>query len=349
MGDESNTRVKLLRSLAINRDMPLEPAQGYQKWWGIALGAFVGGVLTVAAMTFARGGEISTVPAASTTAAAGLASESAGHASQDAGLIASGYVVARRQATVAAEVTGRIIDLPIEEGQRVARGQILAVLDRTIIAADQIAAVAQIRSAEAAEAALRAELKDARRIAARSAELDSRGFATNADLTRNRARVETLEAQVARAGADVMVTRAARERVDQQAERFRIRAPFAGIVIDKNAQTGEIISPVSAGGGFTRTGICTLVDMSSLEIEVNVSEQYIARVHEGQDAIAVIDAYPSDKLPAYVIATIPAADRGRSTVRVRIGLRKLDARLLPNMAVKVTLVGSRSMLNQGRR
>ncbi|MGH6616341.1 efflux RND transporter periplasmic adaptor subunit [Sphingomonas sp.] len=337
MGDESNTRIELLRSLAIKRD---NGPQVRRNWRSVAFVALAGGLLAAAVVTVGRGGRIPAAPTPVSSKVAAPASDSAVQGSQNPGLVASGYVVARRQATVAAEITGRIIDLPIEEGQHVAKGQVLAVLDRTVVAADQAAAVAQIRAAEAAADALRAELKDARLIANRSAELGGRGFATNADLTRNRARVETLEAQLERARADIMVARAARERVNQQAERFWIRAPFAGIVIDKNAQTGEIISPVSAGGGFTRTGICTLVDMSSLEIEVDVSEQFIARVHEGQDVVAVMDAYTSDKLPAYVIAIIPAVDRGRSTVRIRIGLRKLDSRLLPNMAVKVRLIDS---------
>lgn len=338
MGDESNTRIELLRSLAISRDVVLVPE--HRQWRGVVAGAVAGAVLTAAVLTLARGGGTVAAKDAESAAARVVAAESAAPASREAGLIASGFVVARRQATVASEVTGRIIELRIDEGQRVAKGQVLAVLDPTVIAADQLAAGAQIRASEAAAAALRAELGDARRIADRSVELDRRGFAVNADVTRNHARVNTLEAQLAGAHADVAAARAARQRVDQQAERLRIRAPFAGVIVDKNAQPGEIISPVSAGGGFTRTGICTLVDMSSLEIEVDVSEQFIARVREGQNVVAVMDAYPNDKLPAYVIATIPAADRGRSTVRVRIGLRELDPRLLPNMAVKATFIGA---------
>jgi multidrug efflux pump subunit AcrA (membrane-fusion protein) len=128
------------------------------------------------------------------------------------------------------------------------------------------------------------------------------------------------------------------QRSAAQLSRYEIRAPFAGVIVNKAAQPGEIISPISAGGGFTRTGICTIVDMSSLEIEVDVSEAYIARVSQGQRVQAVLDAYPSVTFPAKVIAPIPAADRSRATVRVRIGFDQLDPRILPEMAIKVTFL-----------
>ena len=120
----------------------------------------------------------------------------------------------------------------------------------------------------------------------------------------------------------------------------QLRAPFAGVVVTKNAQPGEMISPISAGGGFTRTGICTIVDMTSLEIEVDVNEAYIQRVKAGQDVNAVLDAYPDWQIPAEVIAIVPTADRQKATVRVRIGFRERDSRVLRDMGVKVAFLGS---------
>src|SRR6185503_10582472 len=120
-----------------------------------------------------------------------------------------------------------------------------------------------------------------------------------------------------------------------------IRAPFAGVVTSKNAQPGEMISPMSAGGGFTRTGICTLVDMASLEFEVDVNEAYINRVRPGQPAEGVLDAYPDWRIPAHVITIVPTADRQKATVMVRIAIDVRDPRILPDMGVKVSFVEPR--------
>ncbi len=236
-------------------------------------------------------------------------------------LTASGYVVARRQATVAAEVTGRLVEVRVEEGQKVAEGEVLAVLESTLARADTDAAVARAASGDA-------DLAEARRILARTRSLARQGYASNATLTEAQARVDAALATRNALKSDA-------DRAKAQLERYEIRAPFDGVVVNKSAQPGEIISPVSAGGGFTRTGICTIVDMASLEIEVDVSEAYIARVSEGQKVEAVLDAYPDERLPAHVIATIPAADRSKATVRVRIGFEKSDPRILPEMAISV--------------
>jgi RND family efflux transporter MFP subunit len=117
-----------------------------------------------------------------------------------------------------------------------------------------------------------------------------------------------------------------------------VRAPFAGVVTDKAAQVGEIISPISAGGGFTRTGIGTIVDMDSLEIDVDVNEAYIGRVQPGMPAEAVLDAYPDWRIPAHVIAIVPAADRGKATIKVRVALEAKDARIVPDMGVRVAFL-----------
>jgi RND family efflux transporter MFP subunit len=237
------------------------------------------------------------------------------------GLVASGYVVARRQATVAAEVTGRVLEVRVEEGQQVRRGQVLAVLEPTL-------ARAELGSARARTAAADADLAEAERVLERTRSLSQQGFASEAALTAAQSRYDLALAQRNAVRSDA-------QRAAAQLSRYEIRAPFTGVVVNKAAQPGEIISPISAGGGFTRTGICTIVDMSSLEIEVDVSEAYISRVAEGQRVEAVLDAYPDQTFPAHVIATIPAADRSRATVRVRIGFNQLDPRILPEMAISV--------------
>ncbi len=237
------------------------------------------------------------------------------------GLVASGYVVARRQATVAAEVTGRLLEVRIEEGQRVRRGEVLAVLEPTLARAD-------VASARARAAAGDADLAEAQRVLDRTRALSQQGYASNAALTAAQSRYDQAVAQRNAARSEA-------QRASAQLSRYEIRAPFSGVVVNKSAQPGEIISPVSAGGGFTRTGVCTIVDMASLEIEVDVSEAYIARVSEGQRVEAVLDAYPDVTFPARVIATIPSADRSRATVRVRIGFDQLDPRILPEMAISV--------------
>ncbi len=236
-------------------------------------------------------------------------------------LTASGYVVARRQATVAAEVTGLLTEVRVEEGQKVKAGEVLAVLESTLARADTDAAIARAASAEA-------DLAEAQRILRRTRELAKQGFASDAALTDAQARYSAALATRNALKSDA-------DRAKAQLDRYEIRAPFDGVVVNKAAQPGEIISPVSAGGGFTRTGVCTIVDMASLEIEVDVSEAYIARVFEGQKVEAVLDAYPDWRIPAHVIATIPAADRAKATVRVRIGFEKGDPRILPEMAISV--------------
>jgi RND family efflux transporter MFP subunit len=263
-----------------------------------------------------------TAEAAETAAATGSAATNTAGAQQTAGgLVASGYVVARREATVAAETTGRITEVRVEEGQHVRQGEVIAVLSPTL-------ARAQFASASAHAAAADADLAEARRQLDRTTALSQQGFASNAALTAAQAAFDQAQAQRNAAHADAASFGA-------QLQYFQIRAPFDGIVVDKAAQVGEIISPLSAGGGFTRTGICTIVDMTSLEIEVDVSESYIARVHEGQKVQAVLDAYPDVTFPAHVIATIPSADRSKATVRVRIGFDQLDPRILPEMAISV--------------
>jgi RND family efflux transporter MFP subunit len=250
--------------------------------------------------------------------------------------------VARRQATVSAEVTGRVTEVRVEEGQAVKSGEILGVLDATLPRADFLTAQARLASNEAQIAGLQSNIADARRIAGRAKELAERGLGTRAAADTSATNVSALEAQIRQAQAQANTQRAEIERIKSVIDRYTIRAPFDGVVTTKAAQVGEIISPASAGGGFTRTGLCTLVDMASLEIEVDVNESFIARVKDGMPVEAVLDAYPDDVFPARVIATIPTASRDRATVRVRVGFDSIDPRILPEMAIKVTFVESQT-------
>jgi RND family efflux transporter MFP subunit len=250
-------------------------------------------------------------------------------------LNASGYVVARRQATVSAKLTGKIAEVLVDEGMRVQAGQVLARLDASNLEASLKLAEAQAQAAQAALAETQVRLELAEREWRRIKELADTGVASEADLDQARAEVNSLRARLERQRAEVAVGERQVAVLLQQLEDLVIRAPFDGVVTTKDAQPGEMVSPVSAGGGFTRTGICTIVDMTSLEIEVDVNESFINRVQPGQPVEAVLDAYPDWKMPARVKAIIPTADRQKATVKVRVSLEALDPRILPQMGVKV--------------
>ena len=241
---------------------------------------------------------------------------------------------------MSSEITGRIKDILVEEGAFVEQGQVLANLDATRAEIALDLANAQAASARAAVNATRADLVEARNVLRRTNQIRESGFTTEAAVTAAQARVDSLEAQLTRASADLQSSEIGA--IDQKdlVERHSIRAPFAGVIVGKNAQAGEIVSPTSAGGGFTRTGIYTIVDMTSLEIEVDVNEGSIDQVFAGQTVEAILDAYPGWRIPASVIAIIPTADRSRATITVRVGFDELDPRILPDMAAKVTFIAA---------
>jgi len=253
-------------------------------------------------------------------------------------LNASGYVTARRDATVSSKVTGKVVEVLVEEGMRVDEGQVLARIDASNVDSALGLANAQLAAARSAMGETDANLAQARREFDRLQDASRAGAATPVELQRSETLVRALEARLARQRADVVVSESEVAVWQQQLEDTVIRAPFAGIVTAKNAQPGEMISPMSVGG-FTRTGICTIVDMDSLEIEVDVNESYINRVVAGQQVVASLDSYPDWRIPARVIAIIPTADRQKATVKVRVGFDALDPRMLPDMSVKVAFQG----------
>ena len=253
-------------------------------------------------------------------------------------LDASGYVTARRQATVSAKRTGKVKVVLVEEGMTVEENQVVAYLEDETEAAQLALVEAQLDSGRAALKEIEAQLKEANLTLTRTQELAERRLASTADLDTARAAAEALEARLVAGGEEVKVAQRNLELQRQLFSETVIRAPFTGVVIAKTAQPGEMISPVSAGGGFTRTGICTIVDMESLEIEVDVNEAYIQRVEPGQRVTAVLDAYPDWRIPGEVIAIVPTADRQKATVRVRVGFLEKDGRVLPDMGVKVAFL-----------
>jgi RND family efflux transporter MFP subunit len=273
--------------------------------------------------------EIRTAEAAVRTGAAGAA---------NAVLNASGYVTARRRATVSSKVTGKVMEIFVEEGKAVRQGQVLARLDDSQLRAMLNVDEAQLNAARRAATENEARLREAELTLGRRQQLVKDKVISRAELDSAEAEVESLKARIAMAQqqVEVALTQVAARKTDLAD--MTVRAPFDGIAISKDAQPGEMISPVSAGGGFTRTGICTIVDMSSLEIEVDVSESYINRVTPGQPVEALLDAYPDWRIPAKVITSVPSADRQKATVRVRIGFDQLDARILPDMGVKVSFL-----------
>jgi len=250
-------------------------------------------------------------------------------------LNASGYVTARRRATVSSKVTGKVIEVNLEEGMAVKEGQVLARLDDSTQQAALALTEAQAESARRAVTESEVRLKEAKLTLGRREQLMRDRLSTQADVDQAQAEVDSIAARIHAAQQQVSVAERQIALQKTDLDNTIIRAPFTGVAISKDAQPGEMVSPVSAGGGVTRTGISTIVDMKSLEIEVEVNEAYINRVTSGQAAVAVLDAYPDWEIPAHVITMVPTADRQKATVLVRIGFEKLDPRILPDMGVKV--------------
>jgi len=263
-----------------------------------------------------------------------------GDAGTTALLNASGYITPRRRATVAAKITARVVDVYVDEGMKVTEGQLLARLDDSDAQRRLLAARSQRDATAALIENLEVNLANAEREFRRQEDLDKSGFTSTQELDAARTTAESLRAQIAATKVQVRAADAQIMVAQQDVDNCTVRAPFSGVVVSKDAQRGEMVSPISAGGGFTRTGIATIVDMDSIEIEVDVNESYIARVEPGQRVEAVLDAYPDWRIPAKVRTVIPTADRQKATVKVRISFDKLDPRILPDMGVKVSFLAA---------
>ena len=304
---------------------------------GSKTGLWLGGILVVALLGFGGWYWSSRLQAAEVRVAT-VATKTTGAAGAATVLNASGYVTARRRATVSSKVTGKVMEVFIEEGQAVRQGQVLARLDDSQTRAALNVAEAQLAAARKNATQDEARLKEAELNLERRQQLMKERVVGKAEVDTAQADVDGLKARIAYAQEQIGVAESQVRMQRTELNDMVVRAPFSGVAISKDAQPGEMISPVSAGGGFTRTGIGTIVDMSSLEIEVDVNESYIGRVKPGQKVEAILDAYPDWRIPAHVITTVPTADRQKATVRVRIGFEKLDPRILPDMGVKVSFL-----------
>jgi len=325
---------ELLQQLRIDRSEPVSRGTGAGLRIGAAVALLVAALLAVGAWWFLR-------PKPVVVDVATAVAPAADAATPLAVLQATGYVTARRQATVSAQITGTLVEVLIEEGDQVEAGQVLARLDDTAYRAQLAQAEAAQRAAQAQLAQFRTQLAQSRRDLDRAQELVGRRLVSRQAVERALTDVETLAAQLETQQRQVEVAAAAVAGAKVQLDYCTVRAPFPGVVIAKAAQVGEIVSPLSAGGGYTRTGVGTLVDMDSLEIEVDVNESYINRVAAGQPVEAVLDAYPDWKIPGHVIAIIPAADRSKATVKVRVGFAAKDPRIVPDMGVRVSFLEER--------
>ncbi|WKD49896.1 efflux RND transporter periplasmic adaptor subunit [Microbulbifer spongiae] len=333
----SRSTNELLDQLKIDRNtLPETPSLRRKTLLAVSVGTLAGLIMGFAGAGLLTGNQPAVAPVQSIPVNATAPTPVAAKRERmETVLNASGYITARRMATVSAEVMGLITSVDVEEGMRVQAGQVLARLNDAKARVSLDFALAQIQVQQAQEASIQARLREAQRQYRRFAGLRDKNYSSQAQLTQSEASADSLLAELKSASANIEVAKLEAQRQRERLEDHIIRAPFAGVVTQKNAQPGEIVAPSSAGGGFTRTGICTIVDMNSLEIEVDVNEAFIGRVSAGQRVNANLDAYPAWDIPATVIAIIPTADRAKATVRVRIGIDSKDPRILPDMGVKV--------------
>ena len=324
-----NTNADLLKELRIDRKAAPPPSRK-GLWVTLAI------LLAIALLALAGWwlfGRDKAIPVETATAA----SLSAGNQAASV-LDASGYVVARRMATVSAKITGRVREVRIEEGMKVEEGQVMATLDPIDADAQRSLSAAQLSAARSQAGSVAARLKDAEANATRLSQLVGRQLVSKAQYDQAVASRDALRAELLTAQRNAQVASDGLRIADLGVDNTIVRAPFTGVVIAKAAQPGEIVSPLSAGGGFTRTGIGTIVDMDSLEVEVDVGEAYIGRVQPKMPVQATLNSYPDWKIPAEVIAIIPTADRGKATVKVRVALKQKDPRIVPDMGVTVSFL-----------
>jgi RND family efflux transporter MFP subunit len=319
----------LLKQLKIDKDQPVTRTDTKKIW----LVAVVGAGLFLSLLMWAIFGGKQTFTVSTSMARVESVAGNGGQIT----LQATGYVTARRQATVSSKVMGKVDTLLVEEGDHVEADQILATLDDSNMRKEYLLTESRLLAAEAQVNEARALLQEAELAAERRRELFARQLISRSELDNAEAAYHSLQARLQTRQAEVKMAQNQIRVQEQNLEDLVIRAPFAGVVVAKNAQPGEMISPLSSGG-YTRTGICSIVDMSSLEIEVDVNEAYIDRIQPLQVVQAALDAYPDWRIPAKVAAIIPTADRQKATVKVRVAFDQLDPRILPDMGIKVAFL-----------
>jgi RND family efflux transporter MFP subunit len=317
-----------LGSLRIDRSVQPQAGGAGRKLllWGIITAVTVGVAAGLWWWLGAKTLEVTTVT---------VEEESSGTSLGNSVLNASGYVVARRMSTVASKVTGRVLEIYVEEGQAVKKDEVVARLDPVNLSTMLTMSERELEASRRSLAEIEVRLADAQRTLTRNESLVKQQLVSQSALDASRAEVNALAARLEASKAQVKVSESGLAIRRNDFNDLNVRAPFDGVIISKDAQPGEMISPLSAGGGFTRTGIATIVDMGSREIEVDVNEAYINRVKANQRVEATLDAYPDKSLPAHVINIVPTADRTKATVRVRIAFDALESFILPDMGIKV--------------
>lgn len=324
-------RAALLNQLRIDRSEP-PSSGGHGKWWATGMAVILIAASAIWYLTRPSGVPITT--AVAQIVASGASGNSAGPSLLDA----SGYIVARRRATVSSKVTGKVVKVMLEEGQRVEAGQVIALLDDSNWRAALAQSKAQLQQAEANVASAQTAFDDAKPIFERSEKQKAAAVISAQSFDESHAQFNVAHNNLLIAQRGLEAARAGVEVAQRSLDDTVIRAPFAGIVTEKAAQPGEMVSPISAGGGFTRTGIGTIVDMDSLEVEVDVSENFINRVRPQQPVTIKLNAYPDWDIPGSVIAMIPTADRAKATVKVRIAIKQKDPRIIPEMGARVAFL-----------
>ena len=332
-------QASLLNQLRLERDEPIAARHSWHK--AVIAGTAIVGIAAVAfaAARFVDGSAEQLSSGAAVAAEAAPPADVAAAAAPATSILdASGYVVARRQATVSAKITGKVVAVLIEEGQRVEAGEVIARLDDANARAQVAQAEAQVEQQRANLIAARVAFENAGPTFNRTMAQFAGAFVSAQVFDEAKASYDAARANLDVATRALEVAQASLAVTQRNLDDTVVRAPFAGIVTVKAAQEGEMVSPVSAGGGFTRTGIGTIVDMDSLEVEVDVSEYFISRVHSGQPAVIKLNAYPDWQIPGGVVAIIPTADRAKATVNVRVGFAVRDAGVLPEMGARVAFL-----------
>jgi HlyD family secretion protein len=324
-------KTHLIHQLRIDRSEREETSASRGKWWLLALIGAVG--IAAAALLLTRNGAIEVSEATAIAASASAAPAAI--------LQATGYVTAEREATVSSQIAGQVSHVYFDEGEHVRRGQVLARLDDSVQLAALDQAKAQWAAAQAQLSQYQVELAQDERNFARDQALIGQHLVSEQDFETARTQAVTMAAQVKTQQREVEAAQAGVQAAQVQENYTVVEAPFSGVVIAKAAQVGDFISPIFGGGTFEAAGVATIVDMSSLEVDVDVNEAYIHRVKAGQPAVAVLDAYPNWNIPAHVIAIVPTADKSKATVKVRVAFQKLDSRILPDMGVRVSFLEER--------
>jgi RND family efflux transporter MFP subunit len=333
-------RATLLNQLRIDRSEP-PSSGGHGKWWATGIAVILIGASAIWYLTRPSGVPITTAVAQAVPG--GASGASAGPSLLDA----SGYIVARRRATVSSKVTGKVVKVMLEEGQRVEAGEIIAILDDSNWRAALSQSKAQLQQAEANVASAQTAFDDAKPIFERAEKQKTAAVISAQSFDESHAQYNVAHNNLLIAQRGLEAAHAGVEVAQRNLDDTVIRAPFAGVVTEKAAQPGEMVSPISAGGGFTRTGIGTIVDMDSLEVEVDVSENFINRVRPQQPVTIKLNAYPDWDIPGSVIATIPTADRAKATVKVRIAIGQKDPRIIPEMGARVAFLSDNQPATAG--